>query len=356
MEYIKLGNSDLTVSRICLGSATWGNQNSEAQSHEQMDYALNKGVNFIDTAEIYPLPPSPEAYGRSEEMIGNWLQSRKNRNDIVLATKVSPRPWARNENDPKINRENIIMAVDGSLQRLKTDYIDLYQLHWPTNRDTYHFSNWWDFDSSNCTGKKQAIIDNHIEILETLSTLSKEGKIKHIGLSNDTSWGIKSYCDLSEKYNLPKIVSVQNEYSLLRRRDETDLMEACSLEGVSYLSWSPLEMGVISGKYLNGLRPEGARFSGNVLHGYEDGFSSRITTHLDASVQAYIDIAKNHNLDVCQMAIAFTLRNKNMSCSIIGATTMDQLKSNIDSHTLKLSDEVLNDINMVQNLHPTPLG
>ncbi|MFC4891736.1 aldo/keto reductase [Pseudofrancisella aestuarii] len=353
MKYVKLGKTNIKVSRICLGTMTWGRQNTQAEGFEQMDYALSKGVNFWDTAEMYAIPPTPETYGKTEEIIGNWFASTKKRQEVILATKFSAMPWARNEENPTTNRKNIIEAVDNSLKRLKTDYIDLYQFHWPTNRPHYHFGNWWDFVPAVGDIQKEKITENMIEMLETCDELVKAGKIKHIGLSDDSAWGIKHLCDLAEKHNLPRIQSIQNEYNLNRRRDETDVMETCGLEEVTYLTWSPLEQGILTGKYLNGARPRGTRMSPEILAGQEDRYMFRLVTK-DAAVKAYMDVAKKHNLDMCQMAIAFTIRRAYMPVTIIGATSMEQLKNNIDAINLTLSEEVLNDIEKVRREYPVP--
>lgn len=354
MQYTNLGSSDLKISRICLGTMTWCRQNTEHEGHQQMDYALENGVNFWDTAELYAIPPTPDTYGVTEKIIGTWFSSRKKRNDVVLATKFSPIPWARGEETPTINRKNLILAVDSSLKRLQTEYIDLYQLHWPTNRPHYHFDEWWNFEPSAGKENKDKIIENTLEILRTCDELIRSGKIKHIGLSDDSSWGIKNFCDLAEKHNLPKIVSVQNEYNLLRRRDETDVMETCALEDVSYLSWSPLEMGILSGKYLNGAIPRNTRFSPEILGGQEDRFMTRLTPTVNLAVQEYIQVAKKHKLDVCQMSIAFTIRKKYMTSSIIGATSMGQLATNIQAMNIELTESVLKDIEDVRRKYPVP--
>ena len=247
-------------------------QNTQAEAFEQMDYALSAGVNFWDTAEMYAIPPTAATYGSTEKIIGNWLaKNKKRRKEIILATKISPAPWARGAHNAVINRKNIIAAVEGSLQRLQTDYIDLYQLHWPTNRPNYHFANWRDFEPAVGLGERQKIIDNMLESLSTCDELMKSGKIKHLGLSDDSAWGVTQFCALAKEHNVPRIVSIQNEYNLLRRRDEADVMEACALEEVSYLSWSPLQMGILSGKYLNGQVLQGAHFSPQVIAGQEAG-------------------------------------------------------------------------------------
>ncbi|AVC44393.1 aldo/keto reductase [Francisella tularensis subsp. novicida] len=353
MKYTKLGKTRIDISRICLGTMTWGRQNTQAEGFEQMDYALAQGINFWDTAEMYAIPPTAKTYGKTEEIIGNWFKTRQKRSDVILATKFSPMTWARNEQNPITNKVNIIDAVDNSLKRLQTDYIDLYQFHWPTNRPHYHFGNWWDFEPLVGQQNKQRIIDNIHEILVTCDELVKAGKIRHIGLSNDSAWGINQFIKLAEKHNLPRLVSIQHEYNLNRRRDETDIMETCALEEISYLAWSPLEQGVLTGKYRNGARPAGTRMSAEILDGQEDRYAFRFATNDDA-VTAYINVAKKHNLDICQMAIAFTIRKAYMSCSIIGATSMEQLKTNIEAINLNLSDEVLADIEKVRRKYPVP--
>ncbi|API86773.1 aldo/keto reductase [Francisella uliginis] len=356
MKYTKLGKTNIDISRICLGTMTWGLQNSQSEGFEQMDYALSQGVNFWDTAELYAVPPTPDTYGKTEEIIGNWIESRQKREEIILATKFSPIPWARGEENPKIDKANIITAVDNSLKRLKTDYIDLYQFHWPVNRPNYHFADWWDFEPSQGEAAKQQISDNILETLQTCDELIKAGKIRHIGLSDDSAWGVSQFIKLAEKHNLPRIASIQNEYNLLRRRDETDVMETCALEEVSYLPWSPLQMGILSGKYLNGKVPAGSRMSDEVMGSEEQKarFATRHNPTVDKAVEEYLAVAKKHNLDVCQMAIAFTIRKAYMTSSIIGATSLEQLKTNIDAINIELSQEVLVDIEEVRRKYPVP--
>ncbi len=357
MKYQNLGLTDLKVSKICLGTMTWGCQNNQDEAFEQMDYALSKGVNFWDTAEMYAIPPTPQTYGTTEVMIGNWFEKSKKRNEVILATKFSPLPWARNEKVPETNKANIVEAVDQSLKRLKTDYIDLYQLHWPTNRANYHFANWWDFEKSLQNLEKDKIIENKIEILQVFQQLIDQGKIRHIGLSDDSSWGIKQFVDLSERHNLPRISSIQNEYSLLRRRDEYDVAETCALEGVSYLPWSPLAMGVLSGKYVDRHFPDfpkNSRFSKEVMNDGWDRYKTRVELNTNNAVKKYLEIAKKYNLDPCQMAIAFTLSKKWVTSTIIGATTMPQLKTDIAAIGIEISQECLKEINEVYQQYPVP--
>jgi aryl-alcohol dehydrogenase-like predicted oxidoreductase len=345
MKYRMLGRTDVKVSVICLGTMTWGRQNSESDGHAQMDYALSQGINFFDTAEMYAVPPTADTYGKTEEIIGSWLTARKNRDKIVLASKIAGTglPWVRS-GKAKIDRPNILKAVEGSLKRLRTDYIDLYQLHWP-NRDDYHFRRYWDFAPAPDVAREQ---DNFKEVLETLGELIKQGKIRHAGLSNETAWGTMQYLQIANDHNLPRMVSIQNEYSLLCRVFEPDLQEIAQAEDIGLLAWSPLGSGMISGKYRNGARPKGSRWS------LGSGRSERDTKQANAAVDAYIDVAKKHGLDVCQMALAFVNRQKFVTTNIIGATTMEQLKINIASIDIDLSDGVLADIDRVRRDYPVP--
>lgn len=354
MKYTKLGKTDVDISRICLGTMTWGQQNTQQEALEQMDYALENGVNFWDTAEMYPVPKVAEKYGKTEEIIGSWFTSRGRREDIVLATKISPLTWARGEKQPKINKQTVLTAVDNSLKRLSTDYIDLYQLHWPTNRPYHHHANNRDFVPASGSQMKEQILANIHETLETFNCLVKAGKIKHIGLSNDSSWGISQFCQLADKYSLPRIQSVQNEYNLTRRRDELNVLESCALEELSYLGWSPLSQGVLSGQYLDGNIPTKSRLAVATRDGVEHELSWRITPTCNQAIKEYHAVAKKHNLDFYQMAIAFTLRREYLSCSIIGASSLNQLKSNIAAIDLELSEEVLSDIEKIYSKYPDP--
>ena len=344
MEYRKLGTTDLDVSLIGLGTMTWGFQNTEAQGHEQMDYAIEQGINFFDTAEMYAVPPTADTYGTTENIIGSWFASRKNRDKVILASKIAGPglPWIRE--GKSIDRENTIKAVDSSLKRLQTDYIDLYQLHWP-NRGSYHFGQQWkfapDFDTS-------AVEANFIEVLETCKELITAGKIRHLGLSNETAWGLTLWLKLAEKLNLPRMASIQNEYSLLNRQFEPDLQEIALYENCGLLAWSPLARGFLSGKYLGGVRPEGSRLS------IETRVEHRDRPQTENAVQTYVDVAKKHQLDPSQMAIAFVNSRPFVTSTLIGATTMEQLKSNIDAINVQLSDDVLEDIELLRQEHPMP--
>ena len=345
MKYKQLGRTDLMISLIGLGTMTWGRQNTQAEGFQQMDYAFEQGINFFDTAEMYAIPPTAETYGSTETIIGNWFAHNKNRQQVILASKIAGPglPWIR-DGHSVIDKNNIMAAVDSSLRRLQTDYIDLYQLHWP-NRGSYHFGEIWQYAPQ---ANKQALEENFIEVLETLNELIIAGKIRHIGLSNETAWATSKYLELSEKHSLPRIVSMQNEYSLLCRHFEPDLSEIALQEDCGLLAWSPLTRGMISGKYLNRAVPAGSRLSLDMRREH------RLSPQTDAAIEAYIKLAKEHQLDVCQMALAFVNQQAFVSSTLIGATNMQQLKSNIDAINLDLSDEVLSAINALRRRHPMP--
>ncbi|MCK5361033.1 MAG: aldo/keto reductase [Gammaproteobacteria bacterium] len=343
MKYKLLGNSDIKVSEICLGTMNWGTQNSEAEGHQQMDYSLDHGVNFFDTAEMYPANPTSAAtQGRTEEIIGSWFKSSARRDQVVLATKVTGEGLKWVQDGVPISPEKIRISIEGSLKRLQTDYIDLYQLHWP-NRGSYHFGQIWgfspDFDA-------QAEEDNFLEVLRTLNELIQDGKIRHVGLSNETAWGLSKWMQLADENNLPRMASIQNEYSLLCRHFEPDLAEIAIHEDCGLLAWSPLCRGMLSGKYLNGARPAGARIT------IETRFEHRVLPQTDAAIQKYVDLAEKYQLDVCQMGLAFVRDQAFVSSVLIGATNMEQLKSNIDSVSLKLSAEVYEEIGSIRREFP----
>ncbi|WP_054114131.1 aldo/keto reductase [Marinagarivorans algicola] len=335
MQYRQLGTTDLNVSLIGLGTMTWGWQNTQAEGFEQMDYALAQGVNFFDTAEMYAIPPTPERFGTTETIIGHWFAARKNRDQVILASKITGPglDWVRG-GDNHINKKNLTLALEGSLKRLQTDYIDVYQLHWP-NRGAYHFGKTWDFAPDFDAVAER---ENFLEVLNTLQGFIEQGKIRHFGLSNETAWGLMQYLQLAKDHNLPRAVSIQNEYSLLCRHFEPDLAEIALSEQCGLLAWSPLARGILSGKYLNGAKPAGARLT------LETRPEHRTGKTVDDAAAAYIAIAKRHGLDPCQMALAFVNAQRFVTSNLIGATTMAQLKSNIDSVDLKLMPEVLADI------------
>ena len=345
MIYRKLGQTDLEISVIGLGTMTWGLQNTQQDGFEQMDYALDAGINFFDTAEMYAVPPSAETYGTTETIIGNWFATRQNRDRVILASKICGPglDWVRDGN-ARIDRKNIQLALEASLKRLQTDYIDLYQLHWP-NRGSYHFGQVWEYAP---VFDAQAEQENFIEVLQTLSQMINEGKIRHVGLSNETAWGLAKWLQLSAQYSLPRMASIQNEYSLLCRHFEPDLSEFVMAENVSLLAWSPLTRGMISGKYLNGARPAGARLK------IETRKEHRLHPQTDAAIERYIELANRYGLDVCQMALSFVNSCPFLTSTLIGATTMEQLKTNIASIDLTLSDEVLKEIEAIRRQIPMP--
>lgn len=342
MLYRKLGRTDLEVSLIGLGTMTWGKQNTQSEGFEQMDYALERGINFFDTAEMYAIPPSPQTYGTTETIIGNWFAQRGQRDKVILASKITGPGLAWVRDGDVINRENIIKAVEGSLQRLQTDYIDLYQMHWP-NRGSYHFGKTWGFNPDFNAQQEQ---DNFVEILRTFEELIQQGKIRHLGLSNETAWGMQKWLQLADQLELPRMASIQNEYSLLCRYFEPDLSEIALAEDCGLLAWSPLTRGIISGKYLNGAKPEGARLT------IETRAEHRSGSLVDAAVSEYLALAQQHDLDVCQMALAFVNSKPFVTSNLIGATNMTQLSANIDSIELTLSDEVMTGIEAIRRRYP----
>lgn len=349
MHYSKLGSSHLEVSRVCLGSMTWGTQNTQAQANEQIEYALAQGVNFIDTAEMYSIPPTAESYGKTETIIGNWLAANpQKRQEIILATKIAGNglPWIRNGAD--IDGDAILKSVDASLKRLQTDYIDLYQLHWP-NRTSPHFGKHFPGRISFTDVDKEAHSNQMLEILQALDSCVKAGKIRHCGLSDDTPWGINEYLRLAEKHALPKMVSIQNEFNLLHTKDWPYLIENCVHADVAYLPWSPLGGGVLSGKYLNGQRPEGSRWSIAQRNGL-----FRDSEQVNKAVKAYADLAQEFKMTPSQLALAWCDQVDGVTSTIIGATSMQQLKEDMDAFKLPLSKEAIEAIQDVIKEYPAP--
>jgi aryl-alcohol dehydrogenase-like predicted oxidoreductase len=342
MKYRKLGRTGLDVSLICLGTMTWGRQNSQDEGFAQMNYALEQGVNFWDTAELYAVPPLPETYGKTEEIIGNWFAQTGRRKEVILASKVCGNglPWIHGGSDitPKV----VLEAIDGSLRRLQTDYIDLYQLHWP-NRGMYAFQSHWDFAPK---FDRKAVEADMISIMEALNNAIKAGKIRYAGLSNETAWGTMKYLQLAETHNLPRMVSIQNEYSLLDRLFEPDLHEVAMAEDIGLLAWSPLATGMLSGKYLNGARPAGTRWT------LEHRKIPRDTAIAQDAIRAYMALAETHGLDMCQMALAFVNSRPFVTANIIGATSIEQLKNNIASVDLTLSNDVFAGIDKIRRQYP----
>jgi aryl-alcohol dehydrogenase-like predicted oxidoreductase len=347
MRYKKLGRTDISVSEICLGTMTWGTQNTEAEAHEQMDYSVENGVNFFDTAELYPTTPlSPETQGLTEDYIGSWLQKTRKRKDIVLATKVAGPGRAYIRGGEGADANNIRLAIEASLKRLKTDYVDLYQIHWPS-RGHFHFRQAWHYDPFKQDRTKA--VANIAEILETMGALVQEGKVRAFGLSNETTWGTQKYLTIAEQAGLPRVASIQNEYNLLYRHYDLDLAELSHHEDVGLLAYSPLAGGILSGKYLDGAKPQGSRGSIN------GDIGGRLQHLQEAPTRAYIEIAARHGLDPSAMAIAFCLTRRFMASVIIGATSMKQLETDVGSATLKLSDDVLAEIEKVHRQYPMPI-
>lgn len=344
MKYTNLPNTDIEVSKICLGTMTWGRQNTEEEGHQQMDYALDQGVNFFDTAELYPIPATKERYADTERIIGNWFKKSGNRDKIVLASKiVGKSEMAKFIRPTGINRESITDAVEGSLKRLQTDYIDLYQLHWPDRSTNYFGKRGYKYDISDFWE------DNIHQILETLRDLIREGKIRHVGISNETPWGAMRYLEESKVHaSLPRMVSIQNPYSLLNRLFEVGLAEISHRENLGLLAYSPMAFGVLSGKYLDGNKPEKSRIA---LFPNYDRYSGDTAVK---ATQKYYELAQANNLSLAQMALAFVTSRPFLTSNIIGATTMAQLKENIDSIHLTLSDEVLKGIEAIHNQIPNP--
>lgn len=345
MRYTTLGTTDIKISELCLGTMTWGRQNTEAEAHEQLDYALEHGINFIDTAESYPIPPKPELQGDTERFIGSWIASRNNREKFILASKVAgrsqERAYIRGE-ELRLNRKHINLAIDASLARLRTDYIDLYQLHWP-ERATNYFGK---------LGYEHNPHDDAIELEETLGVLAdliSAGKIRHIGVSNETPWGVMHALRLAEQNGLPRIESIQNPYHLLNRTYEIGLSEISIRERCGLLAYSPLAMGVLTGKYQDGAVPAGSRFA--ISERNRDRYNP---PRAHAAITAYLDLAEKHGLDPAQLAIAFVMSRDFVTSTIIGATSMEQLKTDIGAADITLAPDVLAVIDEIHHQFPNP--
>ena len=343
MNYKNLGNSELKVSTICLGTMTWGEQNTEDEAFNQMDYSLDKGVNFWDTAELYAVPPRAETFGHTEIIIGNWFEKTKKRDKVVLATKVAgpARNYLRGGENSFVGK-NLETALNDSLKRLKTDYIDLYQLHWPER-------------STNTFGRREFTINknerewNDFEsVLQTLNKFIKSGKIRYIGMSNETPYGLSKYLEISKNKNLPRMMSVQNPYSLVNRTYEIGMSEISIREKCGLLVYYPLASGALSGKYRGGQMPKNARMT--LFKGWERMINPLAMKAYDK----YYELAKESNITMVQLAQAFVNSRPFVTSNIIGATTMDQLKENIGSINIKLTEEVLEKINIIHNNNPNP--
>lgn len=346
MDYRTLGRTNIKVSVIGLGTMTFGEQNTEAEGHEQIDYALDQGVNLIDTAEMYSVPPRAETYGSTERIIGAWIRKSGKRHKIVLCSKVAgpthvlKADYLRGGTNA-LNRESILAAIDSSLQRLQTDYIDVYQLHWP-DRSTNFFGQ---------LGYRHTESENTVPIEETLDVMTglvKAGKIRHVGLSNETPWGLHRFLQIAEQRGLARVVSIQNPYSLLNRTFEIGLAEMAIREDVGLLAYSPLAFGVLTGKFLNGARPPESRV---VRWSRFARYNGEIAERATAS---YVAIARQHGLDPAQMALEFVNRQRFLTSNLIGATTMEQLKTNLASAAIQLSEEVVEAIEAAHRTQPNP--
>jgi aryl-alcohol dehydrogenase-like predicted oxidoreductase len=344
MQQRRLGRTDIKVSALCLGTMTFGQQNTETEAHAQLDRALDAGVNFIDTAEMYPVPPLAETQGRTEQYIGSWLAARGLRDRVVLATKVAgPGGWLSylRDGDTRLDRPNIEAAVEASLKRLRTDYIDLYQLHWP-DRETNYFGR---------LGYAHPTEDRSVPLLETLEVLGDlvaAGKVRHIGLSNETPWGTMRFLDLARQHGLPQPASIQNPYNLLNRTFEIGLAEVAIRERCGLLAYSPMAFGVLSGKYLGGVRPAGARLT---LFERFDRYSN---AQAERAAGEYVALARRQGLDPARMALAWVTSRPFVTSNIIGATTMAQLEADLCSIDLELSEEVIEGIEEIHTRQPNP--
>jgi len=346
MEYRTLGRTDIKVSVIGLGTMTWGEQNTEAEGHAQIDYALGQGVNLIDTAEMYSVPPRAETYGSTERIIGTWLKKSGKRDKIVLCSKVAGPTHVLQADylrggENRLDRKNILAAIEASLQRLQTEYIDVYQLHWP-DRSTNFFGQ---------LGYRHAENEDSVPIEETLEVMTglvRAGKVRHIGLSNETPWGMHRFLQLAEQRGLARVVSIQNPYSLLNRSFEIGLAEMAIRESVGLLAYSPLGFGMLSGKFSNGARPPESRIARWSRFARYSGEIAERTT------EVYVQIARQHGLDPAQMALAFVNQQRFLTSNLIGATTMEQLKTNLGSAAIKLSDDVMKAIDAAHRAQPNP--
>ena len=349
MNFKKLGNTDLKVSTICLGTMTWGEQNSRKDAFEQMDYAIDKGINFFDTAEAYAVPMRMETRGKTSQFIGEWFsKNKKNRSSIILADKVSGRSsksWMRPDGEEcRLNKKNIDFALNRSLKDLKTDYIDLYQVHWP-DRPYDPFSGKLEYEHKT-TDEEVVEID---QTLDALTSLVKSGKIRYVGISNETPWGTSQYLKYSNEKKLARVVSIQNAYNLLNRSFEVGLAEIAIRESVGLLAYSPLASGYLSGKYRNGAMPKNSRIAlfSNYFPRYQSANAAKV-------IEEYWNLANSFNLDLAKMAIKFCETQRFVTSVIIGATTLEQLKTNIDSVDINLSKELIKKIGEIQKRYPNP--
>ena len=343
MDYNLLPGTEIKVSKICLGTMTFGRQNNEKEGHDQMDYSYDRGINFFDTAELYPVPPSPETQGETEKIIGSWLKKTGKRDKIIIASKVAgPSSFSQHiRKNMSYSKATINEAINNSLKRLRTDYIDLYQIHWPERVTNFFGKRGFEFH------KEDQWKYNFDLILDVLNDNIKEGKIRNIGISNETPWGLMKYVNESNE-NRPKIISIQNPYSLLNRTFEIGNSEVCHKENIGLLAYSPLGFGTLTGKYLGGNMPKNARLT---LFPHYDRFSNKESKK---AIQKYYDLAKENGMSLTTMALSFVNDRSFVTSNIIGATSIDQLKENIDSYKVFLSDELLDKINIIHNNQPNP--
>ena len=343
MKFKKLGTTDIDVSLICLGTMTWGTQNTEKDAFEQMDYSVSQGINFFDTAEIYSVPPTSESYGKTEIMIGNWLEKRKNRDKIILASKVAGPGcnWIRG-GENNFDEKKIGEAIDGSLKRLKTDYIDLYQLHWPERSTNFFGRRDYSFDN------KEGNWNSFENILEALEKYIKSGKIRYIGMSNETPYGLSRYLEISKNKGAPRMMSVQNPYNLVNRTYEIGMSEISIREKCGLLVYYPLAAGGLSGKYRNGKMPKDSRMA--LFKGWERHLNPLAMRAYDK----YFKLAKDFNLTMVQLAQSFVNSRPFVTSNIIGATTIDQLKENVESINIEFTDEMMDKVNEIHNDNPNP--
>ncbi|MCK8524207.1 aldo/keto reductase [Aquimarina sp. D1M17] len=341
MKYTTLPNTDIKVSKICLGSMTWGEQNTEQEGHDQLDYAIDQGVNFIDTAELYSVPANKDTQGSTERIIGSWLKKTGKREDVVIATKiVGPREFVKHIRTGGFTKAEFADAIHKSLDRLQTDYIDLYQLHWPERNTNFFGVRGYIHD------KEEQWKDNFAEILNALEGFVKEGKIRQVGVSNETAYGVMRYSEEARK-GAPKMITVQNPYNLLNRKDEIGLTEVLHRENVGHLPYSPLGFGQLTGKYLEEMPKDGRVTLFPQFSRYHNEKSFEAT-------RAYNEIAKKHGISLTQMALSFVNDRPFVTSNIIGATNLTQLKENIDSINLTLSKEILKEIEEVHENNPNP--
>ena len=344
MKYKKLGDTNLDVSLICLGTMTYGEQNTQEEGFEQMDYALQNGINFFDTAELYAIPPKEKTYGKTEEIIGNWFEKRNNRKKIILASKIAGPglKWIRGGGD-QFSPKSIEEALNNSLKRLKTDYIDLYQLHWPERNTNYFGDLNYKHDENEKKWNKFDII------LKTLKKLIDQGKIRYIGLSNETPWGFSKFLQIAEEQKLPRIVSVQNPYNLVNRSYEVGMSEISIREKSGLLAYSPLAAGYLTGKYRNNQIPKNSR-----MDLFYENYPRYHNQRTYDAVDEYFKIAQKNKLTLTQLSQAFVNSRDFVTSNIIGATTMEQLKENIDSINISLDDKLMNEINLIHENIPNP--